>query len=127
MEHWEATGTGFTERWRYSDARQPIVIEEQANDKESAADNQVLLKELRSFSEMVRKIPPSRAGDRVLEHLENTVFIIVATLPPDVDADGKRAAWTLLTPFVEEYRGMIHVEGSGFYDGAALFLPTPGP
>ena len=91
----------------------------------SHRDPPLVQDEIRAFNTAVAALPASPGRDAVQAHLSVTGYITVAVLSDSTDAQGREAAFTLLTPFVAEDAGLIHAEHEGFYTGKHLLLATP--
>jgi len=80
--------------------------------------------ELDEFIELVEDAPDGPAGNRVLEHLEGTVFVVANQIPTsDFEDDGFDSVGEFMHFFVEHHGGMIQADGEGFYEGGQLVVP----
>ena len=69
--------------------------------------------EVEEFVESLEHVPDSREKDEVVEHLTQTRTVIAAQLMGDADDEGRNAAVTLLTFFVENAGGLMQADGEG--------------
>lgn len=64
----------------------------------------------------------SSAKRKVINHLENTAFIIACEMPEDVDEDGQAAVHLFLQYYVQHCSGLLHADGEGFYNDDMTIL-----
>lgn len=62
---------------------------------------------------------------KIINHLRGTRYIITNQLPTsDLDDDGYDANGAFFNYFVENYEGMFHADGEGFYEGQKIIFKT---
>ena len=102
----------------YKDSNQPVVVEcSYNNSPESMA-----AEECEEFIEEIGKPGLSIVKRKVLEHLQQTKYIISCQLLSDIDDDGYHLNGELLNIFVNNYSGLIQADGEGFYNGHKLIV-----
>ena len=113
LEEWEQFG------YRYNDRRNSVLVECNRRDGPSSVADE----EISEFIESVESADDSPGKNKVLKHLEETLFVISCRLPDDIDDDGIEANGALLSYLEKNYDGMIQADGEGFYDEDELVVP----
>ena len=61
---------------------------------------------------------------KIIKHLRETKYIVASQLLSDIDDDGYNANGEFLKYFVNNYEGLIHADGEGFYSNDKIILET---
>lgn len=79
--------------------------------------------EVEEFVEQVEALPPSRARDRVLNHLARTRYLVSLEFLSDMDDHTLAAASVFLDYFAAHHDGLVQADGEGFWVDGVLLLP----
>jgi hypothetical protein len=81
------------------------------------------VEEVEEFVELIAGTAESPERQRILEHLEQTRFLVANEIPTSgFDDDGLDAVGEFMRFFVEHNGGMIQADGEGFYEGDQLLV-----
>lgn len=61
---------------------------------------------------------------KIIKHLRETKYIVASQLLSDINDDGHNANGEFLKYFVNNYEGLIHADGEGFYSNDKIILET---
>lgn len=106
-----------TTNWRsfemtYKKDKSPIIVELNTVDEIDELGKE----EVQEFIEEIGSPGLSLKKRKVLKHLKGTKYIIANQLLSDIDDDGYDANQEFLKYFVDNYEGLLHAGGEGFYD-----------
>jgi hypothetical protein len=105
------------ENWKsfemnYKEGKSPIIVElNLANDTDEIGRD-----EAQEFIEEIGSPGLSIKRRKVISHLKQTKYIIANQLLGDIDDDGYDANGEFMKYFVDNFEGMQHADGEGFYD-----------
>ena len=103
----------------YKEGKLPLLVELNWTNEEGS----IGAEEVEEFLEEIGSPGFSITKWKVVQHLKQTKYIVCSQLPTsDIADDGYNANSELLNFFVENYQGMIHADGEGFYIKNQLVL-----
>ena len=110
LDETETNWTSF--EMKYKDDKGPIVVElSMVDDKDEIGKE-----EIKEFLEEIGSPGLSLKKRKVINHLKGTKYIVANQLLGDIDDDGYDANGEFLKFFVDNFEGMQHADGEGFYD-----------
>ena len=104
----------------YDEAKAPFLVE--LNRKEGAGS--LAAQEIDEFIAALREVKKSpRKCNQVIQHLEQTRFMVACQLPiAEFDDDGFHALDVFLAYFLVHSGGMVQADGQGFYEMGELMV-----
>lgn len=105
--------------FHYKEGKLPMLVELNWTDEGGSIGKE----EVDEFLEEIGSPGLSFKKRKVIKHLKKTKYIICNQLPTsDIDEDGYKANDELIKFFVNNYAGMLHADGEGFYDKNEIIL-----
>lgn len=86
-------------------------------------EDSLAAQEINEFLDMLEELKKSRKRDRVIQHLQQTQFVVACEIPAESFPDaGFHAIDVFMAYFVVHSGGMVQADGQGFYEMGKLTI-----